>query len=41
MRVFEIDRGIQEYGLCVYYMHNIVEFQFDISIVPVRSQGVN
>jgi hypothetical protein len=39
MWVFLIDEVIQEEGLYVYNIHNIVEKQFSINIVPVRSEG--
>jgi hypothetical protein len=39
MRVFLIDRVIQEKDSYVYNMHNIVEKQFSISIVPERSRA--
>jgi hypothetical protein len=34
-----LNRVIQEEGLYVYNMHNIVEKHFNIGIAPVRSQG--
>jgi hypothetical protein len=39
MLFFLIDRMIQEEGLYVYKIHNIVEERFRISITPVRSLG--
>jgi hypothetical protein len=33
-----LDRQIQEEGLYVYNVHNIVEKHFSVSVTPVRSQ---
>jgi hypothetical protein len=37
--IFFINKVIQEEGLYVCNMHNIVEKHFTISIAPVRSRG--
>jgi hypothetical protein len=37
MRIFLIDRVIQEEGLYIYNMHNIVKKHFRISIVPCKA----
>jgi hypothetical protein len=39
MRLFLIDRVIQEKGLYVYNMHDIVEKHFRISIAPETGAG--
>jgi hypothetical protein len=39
MRIFKIDRIIQEDGLYVCNMHNIVKKHFSITTVLVRSWG--
>jgi hypothetical protein len=41
MRVFLINRVIQEEGLYGYNMHNIAEEHFSISIIPGRVASNN